>query len=159
MFRLSCSELYMPQVPKAGLYRAWVSDQKRILQGCPHLFSHFLRWPGSLGNVVSPDLASRAGWCLRRPLTRLFTALLKCEFHPYRLCRHRHKIACCGIQIAALPNTHSAKPLCLLSLLGRKLLELAGEIANIFAITFTRYDRRLLDRVKIESQPNRLALK
>jgi hypothetical protein len=67
-------------------------------------------------------------------------------------------MTCHGIEIATLANTHSAEPLCILSLLGGKLLKLATEIDDIFAIVITGYIRRLLDRVKIESQAHRMAL-
>jgi len=65
-------------------------------------------------------------------------------------------MTCCCIKIATLANTHSAEPLCILSLLGCKLLKLATEIDGIFAIVITPYIRCLLDRVKIESQAHRL---
>lgn len=65
-------------------------------------------------------------------------------------------MTCRSIEIATLANTHTAEPLCILSLLGCKLLKLATEIDDIFAIAITRYIRRFLDRVKIESQAHRL---
>jgi hypothetical protein len=63
-----------------------------------------------------------------------------------------------GLKIATLANTHSTQPLGILSLLGCKLLKLAREIGDVFAIVITGYIRHLLDRVKIESQTHRLDL-
>jgi hypothetical protein len=82
--------------------------------------------------------------------------VLKCEFQPYSLGRHSQKMTCRGTKIATIANTHSAEPLRILSLLGCKLLKLASEIDDIFAIAITGYIRRLLDRVEIESQAHRL---
>jgi hypothetical protein len=65
-------------------------------------------------------------------------------------------MTCRGIKIATLANMHSAEPLCILSLLGCKLLKLATETDDILAIAITGYVRRLLDRVQIESQAHRL---
>lgn len=146
----------MPQVPEAWLNRAGVRNHQGISERQLYRFGHFLRRPRPLGNVISPDLAPGTRRRLQRPLPCLLPAFLKCEFQPYLLGRHWYKMTCRGIKIATLANTHSAEPLCILSLLGCKLLKLACEIDDIFAIGISRYIRRLLDRVEIESQAHHL---
>ena len=140
--RLSFS---MPEVPKARLNRAGVCNHSWIPEREPHSFGHLLRWPGTLGNVIPADFAPRARRGFRRPLARRLSSLLKGEFHARSLCRNRYEMSCRGIQVVALSNANSAESLCLLFLLGGKLLILAGEIANVFVIAVTGYVWRLLE--------------